>query len=62
MKFSRADLTAKTGIFDEVKLAKHAAGIIAGQVSFEVKDSRFTLKGDELKVVVYSAIHPPRVM
>ena len=59
--FSRADLTAQTGIFDEVELAKKAALATSHEANFEVRDFRYILNGDELKIVVYSAVRPGRM-
>lgn len=59
--FSRADLTAKTGLFNESELTKKAALLTSHECGFEVRDFRYTLDGDKLKIVVYSSPRPARM-
>jgi hypothetical protein len=59
--FSRAELTVETGIFNEAELAKKAALLTSHECGFEVRDFRYTLKGDVLQIVVYSSPRPARL-
>lgn len=60
--FDQPKLIVETKIFDPTKLVQEALARTQAEAGFPVKDWTWKEEGHDLKIIVYSAKLPPRVM